>query len=41
MSAARREFEAYQAFVLDTKLFWTSQMFGALNVYLLENFARS
>ncbi|MCM0019169.1 MAG: methyltransferase domain-containing protein [Tagaea sp.] len=30
MSAARREFEAYQAFVLDTKLYWTSLMFGAL-----------
>lgn len=30
MSAARREFDAFQAFVLDTKLYWTSEMFGAL-----------
>lgn len=30
MSASRREFEAFQAFVLDTKLYWTSEMFAAL-----------
>lgn len=30
MTLSRREFDAYQAFVLDTKLFWTSDMFAAL-----------
>jgi ubiquinone/menaquinone biosynthesis C-methylase UbiE len=30
MTLSRREFDAYQAFVLDTKLYWTSDMFAAL-----------
>lgn len=30
MAVSRREFEAFQAFVLDTKLFWTADMFAAL-----------
>jgi SAM-dependent methyltransferase len=30
VTLSRREFDAYQAFVLDTKLYWTSEMFGAL-----------
>lgn len=30
MSLSRREFDAYQAFVLDTKLYWTSDMFAGL-----------
>jgi ubiquinone/menaquinone biosynthesis C-methylase UbiE len=30
MTAAAREFAAYQAFVLDAKLYWTCEMFAAL-----------
>lgn len=30
MTLARREFDAYQAFLLDAKLYWTSEMFAGL-----------